>query len=95
MAERTGISYGVFGYDADYRPSCGSVEALRRRGKALMDRYTEPHWNRSALLTPYVRRNFTVPGAPAIIPGNPEIVPAVQRLVRAYSLHYYEFWGEL
>jgi hypothetical protein len=90
MAERTGKSYGVFGYDTDYRPSCGSVEALRR-GKALMDRYTESHWNRSALLTTDVRRNFTVPGAPAIIPGNPKIVPAVQRLVRAYSLQYYEF----
>jgi len=49
-----------------------------------MDDYTEPHWTRSALLTIDVQRDFTVPGAPALIPGTQEIVTAIQRLVRAY-----------
>lgn len=49
-----------------------------------MDHYTEPHWTHSALLTIDVQRDFTVPGAPALIPGTQEIVPAIQRLVRAY-----------
>ncbi len=49
-----------------------------------MDHYIEPHWSQSALLTIDVQRDFTVPGAPALIPGTQEIVPAIQRLVRAY-----------
>jgi nicotinamidase-related amidase len=49
-----------------------------------MDHYTEPRWNRSALLTIDVQREFTIPGAPALIPGTQEIIPAIQRLVGAY-----------
>ncbi|MGB6064213.1 MAG: cysteine hydrolase [Desulfomonilaceae bacterium] len=49
-----------------------------------MDDYTEPHWTRSALLTIDVQRDFTIPGAPALIPGTQEVVPQIQRLVRAY-----------
>ena len=49
-----------------------------------MDHYTEPHLIQSALLTIEVQRDFTIPGAPALIPGTQEIVPQIQRLVRAF-----------
>lgn len=49
-----------------------------------MDDYTEPHWSRSVLLTIDVQRDFSIPGAPALIAGTWEVVPAIQRLLTAY-----------
>lgn len=49
-----------------------------------MDYYTKPDWSRSVLLTIDVQRDFTLPGAPALIAGTWEIVPAIQRLLAAY-----------
>lgn len=43
-----------------------------------MDDYTSPEFDRSALLSIDLQRDF------ATIPGTPEIVPAVRRLIAAY-----------
>ncbi|HWK52963.1 MAG TPA: isochorismatase family cysteine hydrolase [Hyphomicrobiales bacterium] len=49
-----------------------------------MDKYTEPHFDTSALITIDVQNDFTLPDAPARIPGTAEVVPNVVRLLQAY-----------
>ena len=49
-----------------------------------MDRYVEPDPDGVALLTIDVQRDFTVPGAPALIPGTAEAANGMARLARAF-----------
>lgn len=49
-----------------------------------MDRYLEPEWERSVLITIDVQRDFTLPGAVFCIPGTMEAVPAMKRVAQAY-----------
>lgn len=49
-----------------------------------MNAYTEPHADRSALLTIDVQRDFTLEGAPAEIPGTADAVPRMTKLVDAF-----------
>lgn len=49
-----------------------------------MDEYTEPHADRSALLTIDVQRDFTLPGAPAEIPGTADAVPRMADVVEGF-----------
>lgn len=46
--------------------------------------YTIPEWEKSALLTVDVQRDFTEPGGAMCIPGTLEAVPAMARLAAAY-----------
>ncbi len=47
-----------------------------------MNRYTKPHWDRSALLTIDTQRD-TLDGQPFEIPGTSEILPAMRRALAA------------
>jgi nicotinamidase-related amidase len=47
-----------------------------------MNRYTQPHWDRSALLTIDTQRD-TLAGQPFEIPGTGEILPAMRRAIVA------------
>ena len=47
-------------------------------------RYTEPHFDRSALITIDTQNDFTLAGAPASIAGTLEIIPNMARLLKAY-----------
>jgi nicotinamidase-related amidase len=49
-----------------------------------MKDYTNPDYNRVALLTIDVQRDCTIPGAPFEIPGTIDILPKIQSLVRAF-----------
>jgi nicotinamidase-related amidase len=49
-----------------------------------MDDYTAPQWERSALLTIDVQRDFTLREAVFTIPGTAEAVPAMSTLAQAY-----------
>ena len=51
---------------------------------ALPGKYTEPHWERSALITIDTQNDSTLPGAPFEIPGTAEAVPVMRRLVEAF-----------
>lgn len=42
---------------------------------------TQPHWERSALITVDMQNDFTLPGAPAEISGTVDILPALTRLL--------------
>jgi nicotinamidase-related amidase len=46
--------------------------------------YTEPVWERSALVTIDMQRDFVLDGAPAQVLGTLEVVPAVADLVESY-----------
>lgn len=46
--------------------------------------YTEPVWERSALVTVDMQRDFVLDGAPAQVPGTLEVVPAVASLAESY-----------
>jgi nicotinamidase-related amidase len=49
-----------------------------------MNDYTNPDYNRVALLTIDVQRDCTIPGAPIEIPGTIGILPKIQSLVRTF-----------
>lgn len=49
-----------------------------------MDDYTNPQWERSALLTIDVQRDFSLPGAVFCIPGTEEALPQMKRVAEAY-----------
>ncbi len=49
-----------------------------------MNGYTNPDYNRVALLTIDVQRDCTIPGAPIEIPGTIGILPKIQSLVRTF-----------
>ena len=51
-----------------------------------MGKYTEPDWNRSALLTIDVQNDFALPGAPSEIAGTMEVMPAIRRLAEAFRV---------
>jgi nicotinamidase-related amidase len=51
-----------------------------------MNDYTNPDYNRVALLTIDVQRDCTIPGAPFEIPGTIDILPKIQSLVRAFRI---------
>ena len=48
-----------------------------------MDNYVTPQWDRSALLTIDMQRDFSQAGATLHIPGTSEVVPALQRALDA------------
>jgi nicotinamidase-related amidase len=50
----------------------------------LMDEYTSPHWEKSALLTIDVQRDFSLPGAVFCIPGTEEALPQMKHVAEAY-----------
>jgi len=49
-----------------------------------MNNYTNPDYNRVALLTIDVQRDCTIPGAPIEIPGTIDILPKIQSLVLTF-----------
>lgn len=49
-----------------------------------MDKYTEPHFNQSALITIDTQNDFTLDDAPAFIPGTKEVIPNMIQLLEAY-----------
>jgi len=49
-----------------------------------MDKYTEPHFTKSALITIDTQNDFTLENAPAQIPGTKEIIPNMVRLLELY-----------
>lgn len=49
-----------------------------------MSRYTEPEWEKSALLTIDVQRDFSLQDAPAEVPGTLDIVPHIGELLECY-----------
>src|SRR4030066_943495 len=49
-----------------------------------MNDYTNPDYNRVALLTIDVQHDCTIPGAPFEIPGTIDILPKIQSLVQAF-----------
>lgn len=49
-----------------------------------MDDYTSPHWDKSALLTIDVQRDFSLPGAVFCIPGTEEALPQMKRVAETY-----------
>ena len=49
-----------------------------------MDDYVKPDFEKVALLTVDVQRDFTLPGAPVEIPGTMDVLPGIQRLVRGF-----------
>ena len=49
-----------------------------------MNDYTNPDYNRVALLTIDVQRDCTIPGAPIEIPGTIDVLPKIQSLVRTF-----------
>lgn len=49
-----------------------------------MDKYTSPHWDRSALLIIDVQRDFSVPGAGLYIEGTEEVVPRIAALLSTF-----------
>jgi nicotinamidase-related amidase len=46
--------------------------------------YVEPDFEKAALLTIDVQRDFSLPGAPAEIPGTAAALPAMRRLVQGF-----------
>lgn len=49
-----------------------------------MDKYTDPIFANSALITIDTQNDFTLEGAPAHIPGTSEVIPNMARLLEAY-----------
>lgn len=49
-----------------------------------MDKYTEPHFTRSALITIDTQNDFSLENAPAHIPGTMDAIPNMVRLLEAY-----------
>lgn len=49
-----------------------------------MGKYTEPDWERSALITIDTQNDSTLPGAPFEIAGTAEVVPAMRSLAGAF-----------
>lgn len=49
-----------------------------------MSRYTEPNWDRSALITIDLQNDFSLPGSKAEIAGTAEVIPTVRKLVEVY-----------
>lgn len=53
-------------------------------GFEMTSKYTEPHFDRSALITIDVQNDFTLLDAPARIAGTAEVVPNIVRLLQTY-----------
>ncbi|MCG6936895.1 MAG: cysteine hydrolase [Gammaproteobacteria bacterium] len=49
-----------------------------------MNKYTDPHFDRSALITIDTQNDFTLPDAPVRIAGTEEVIPNMVRLLRSY-----------
>ena len=52
--------------------------------KSEMDRYTDPHIARSALITIDTQNDFTLDGAPAHIAGTADVIPNMVKLLTTY-----------
>ena len=62
---------------------CGFKLVLQAARMAVMDDYTRPHFDSSALLTIDLQRDFLSDGS-FCVAGTTEVLPAVRRLVVAY-----------
>lgn len=49
-----------------------------------MDKYTEPHFSNSALITIDTQNDFTLDDAPAYIPGTKEVIPNMTHLLDVF-----------
>lgn len=52
-----------------------------------MDKYTQPQWKSSALITIDVQEDFSRKKAPAYIPGTEDILPSLSRLLTYFRTH--------
>jgi len=52
-----------------------------------MDQYTEPHFDRSALLTIDMQNDFSLDNAPARIDGTTQVIQNIVQLLNAYRNH--------
>ena len=65
-----------------------------------MSIYTEPHWERSILITIDTQNDFTLPNAPAEIKGTADVVPNMKEVLEAYRekglpiLHVIRYYKE-
>ncbi len=62
------------------RPDCQE----EKEEISTMDKYTEPQWNRSAVLTIDVQRDFCHPSGACYFDGAAEAIRFMERVVRAY-----------
>jgi nicotinamidase-related amidase len=65
-----------------------------------MSIYTQPHWERSVLITIDTQNDFTLPHAPAEIKGTADVVPTMKEVLEAYRakrlpiLHVIRYYKE-